>query len=126
MYISSFYRKKSMIKRMIVIALMLTLVLLYGCSSTITVDYENEESFEAALNEGQDLEGKTVKFVVRQIEPQSAFGYNIIAGEHLNFVSSRNPNVSVGDIVTVKVTEVRSLLGSWILEYKKLDVQKAK
>ncbi len=126
MYISSFYSKKSMIKRMIVIALMLTLVLLYGCSSTITVDYENEESFEAALNEGQDLEGKTVKFVVRQIKPQSAFGYNIIAGEHLNFVSSRNPNVSVGDIVTVKVTEVRSLLGSWILEYKKIDVQKAK
>ena len=84
------------------------------------VDYEREEDFEAALNAGEDLTGKTVTFTVLEVHPSSAFGYNLYAGEHLNFVSSKNPGVKQGDTITVKVKEVNSILGSWIISYTKV------
>jgi len=83
----------------------------------VSIDYTDITKFEADLNGGKSMEGKTVSFVVSDIKPQSAFGYNLITGEHLNFVSTSNPNVKVGDTVRVKVTEVSSMLGSWIIKY---------
>ena len=53
--------------------------------------------------------------------PNTALGYNVQAGEHLNFISSTNPNVKVGDIMTVKVDTVVSLLGTWLIRYEKLS-----
>lgn len=88
-----------------------------GCSSE-EPDYTTEE-FEAALNEGENLEGKTVSVKVDELVPDSAFGYNIQAGEHLNFVSSKNPDVEEGDNIVVKVEEVDSMMGSYLIEYKK-------
>ncbi len=84
----------------------------------IKVDFENAEAFETALNAGDDLTGKVVTFTVNELVPDSAFGYNLQAGEHLNFCSSKNPGVKAGETVTVKVTEVSSVLGSYIIEYK--------
>ncbi len=55
------------------------------------------------------------------MKPDSAFGYNIWAGEHLNFVSSKNPDVKEGDIVVVKTTTIESNLGSWIIKYERVD-----
>ncbi len=52
--------------------------------------------------------------------PESAFGYNMTTGEHLNFCSSENPGVKAGDTVTVKVTKVQSVLKSWIISYEKV------
>ena len=80
-------------------------------------DYNDINEFESDLNEGKSMEGKVVSFVVDDIKPQSAFGYNLITGEHLNFVSTSNPNVKVGDTVIVKVTEVSSMLGAWSMRY---------
>ena len=82
-----------------------------------STDYNDITQFEADLNSGKSMEGKIVSFVVNDIKPQSAFGYNLITGEHLNFVSESNPNVKVGDTVRVKVTEVSTTLGSWIIKY---------
>ena len=90
-----------------------------ACGSS-KVDYEKVEDFEAALNTGEDLTGKTVTFTVKDFRPDSAFGYNLIAGEHLNFCSGKNPGVKTGDTITVKVKEVTSLLGSWIISYTKV------
>lgn len=89
----------------------------------ITLDYDNEESFENDLNAGMNLEGKTVRFIVGELHPDSTFGYNIWSGEHLNFVSSKNPDVKVGDVVTAKITSIKNVLGSWIIDYEKLSVQ---
>lgn len=93
-----------------------------GCSEEVAVDYANAESFEAALNNGEDLDGKVVTFLAGEVQPQSAYGYDIWAGEHLNFVSENNPNVDKGDVVTVRITEIKSVLGSWIISYEKLSV----
>ncbi len=88
--------------------------------SEAKVDYEDVASFEADLNGGADLTGKTVKVSVDNLETQSAYGYNIWSGEHLNFVSVENPNVTVGEIIPVKIKSVENVLGSWIIEYEKL------
>ncbi len=90
----------------------------------ISLDYEDVSVFEEELNSGADLTGKTVKFIVNNLIPDSAFGYNMQTGEHLNFCSSENPNASVGDTVIVKVKGVESILGSYIIAYNMLSVSK--
>lgn len=106
-------------KLSIILILALALVLmLAGCGEEPTPDYADAASFEAALNTGLDLTGKTVQFTVTAFVPNSTFGYNMQAGEHLNFCSSSNPKVSAGDTVIVEVTEVSNVLGSYIISYK--------
>ncbi len=83
-------------------------------------DYDDAETFEAALNAGKNVTGKTVRFKVNGLNPNSAFGYNMYAGEHLNFCSPGNPCRKKGDTVQVKVTRVISFLGSYIIYYTNL------
>lgn len=95
-------------------------------TEAIVVDYVEEASFEAALNRGESLVGKTVSFTAGEIHPDSAFGYNVWAGEHLNFVSAENPNVKPGDTVIAKVEKAENVLGSWIIYYNKLASSEGK
>ena len=106
-------------KKMLSISLAIILVclLVAGCGNK-EADYPNVADFEAALNNGEDLTGKTVTFTVTEFVPDSAFGYNLQTGEHLNFCSSKNPGVKKGDTITVKVVSVKSVLTSYIIEYK--------
>ena len=106
-------------KKFIAVVLVVSLlaVCLTACGGSASVDYEDAASFEAALNNGEDLTGKTVKITVNKFVPDSAFGYNIQTGEHLNFCSSKNPGVKEGDTVTVKATEITSMLGSYIITF---------
>ncbi|MBO6242316.1 MAG: hypothetical protein J6O61_16050 [Butyrivibrio sp.] len=107
--------------RSIASMLMIAMLMLTGCGSASTVlDYGDAESFEAALNAGENLEGKTVRFYASELHPDSAMGYNVWAGEHLNFISSRNPDIKEGDIVDVKATEITSTMGSWFIKYEKI------
>ena len=85
------------------------------------IDYGDAESFEAALNEGKNLEGKVVRFVAGEFHLDSKLGYNVWVGEHLNFVSSRNPDIQDGDTVTVRTTTVENMMGSWVINYEKVD-----
>ena len=87
----------------------------------VMIDYGDAESFEAALNEGKNLEGKVVRFVAGEFHPDSKLGYNVWAGEHLNFVSSRNPDIQEGDTVTVRTTTVENMMGSWVINYEKVE-----
>ncbi|MFD0825876.1 hypothetical protein ACT8ZR_09375 [Neobacillus sp. M.A.Huq-85] len=111
-----------MYKKMIVLlsCFVMFAFLLAGCSTnkTVKADYTTEK-FETALNKGDNLEGKTVSVKVEKLVPNSAFGYNIEAGKHLNFVSSDNPNVKKGDTVILKVTKVESVVGSYVISYEK-------
>lgn len=61
-----------------------------------------------------------MRIKVKEFHPESKLGYNIWAGEHLNFISSDNPDVKEGDSITIKVTKVEKMLGSWIIKYKKI------
>ena len=85
------------------------------------VDYGDAAAFEEALNRGDNLENKTLMFTVTELHPDSALGFNVCGGEHLNFISSRDPDLKVGDTAGVKATEITSMLGSWIIKYEKID-----
>ena len=108
-----------MLKKLFVLCVAVCMFLT-ACGGEVEADYKNAADFEKALNEGQDLKGKTVTFIVDEVVPDSAFGYNLYAGEHLNFCSDKNPRVKAGESITVKVEEVRSFFGSWIISYKKI------
>lgn len=86
-----------------------------------TIDYGDAESFEKALNEGKNLEGKIVRFTAGEIHPDSKLGYDVWAGEHLNFVSTRNPDIQTDDVVTVRAVTIENLLGSWVINYEKVE-----
>ena len=87
----------------------------------VPIDYGNAESFEAALNAGENLEGKVVQFVVKEYHPESQLGYDIWAGEHLNFISADDIDVQENDTITAKVGKVSNLLGSWIINYENVE-----
>ena len=84
----------------------------------IVPDYINEEVYETALENGDYTTGKTVTFTVCDVKPNSMFGYNVCAGKHLNFVAPTNPDVVIGDTLTVRILAVRSVLESWIIDYE--------
>lgn len=109
-------------KKILLVTLTLSLIFLVACGNAgIIANYGDAEAFENALNSGENLEGKVVTFIVDNLETQSVYGYNIWAGEHLNFVSENNPNVNTGEKFNVKVKEVNSVLGSWIIKYETLS-----
>ncbi|WP_404458316.1 hypothetical protein [Oceanobacillus kapialis] len=103
--------------------LMLGLILILAAcgdsasSSSPEPDYTTEE-FEKALNDGEEVTGKTVAVKISDIAPDSAFGFNLQAGEHLNFVSSENPELQAGDEFVAEVEEVENVMGSFIINYK--------
>ncbi|KLI76086.1 MULTISPECIES: hypothetical protein [Lacticaseibacillus] len=103
-----------------VIAVLSILFTLTACGSAAPKPDYTEAKAESALNAGKDLKGKTVQFKVKKIEPNSAFGFNLEAGKHLNFVSEENPKVKKGHTVIVKVKKAASTLGSWVITYTDL------
>ena len=105
-------------KLSMVLAVLVMSVAMVGCSGGYVADYTTEE-FEQALINGEDVTGKRVVVKVKRFEPQSAFGFNMIAGENLNFVSAENPNVQEGDEIVVTVDRVASMMGSFIITYTK-------
>ena len=88
---------------------------------SVHLDYGDEEAFEAALNSGDDLNGKTVSIIAQELHPESIYGYNIWAGIHLNFVSPDDPNVQVGDVLTVRITNAELVDQSWIISYEMVE-----
>lgn len=108
-------------KKVSIVLLIAFVMILSACGTKVSIDYGDAESFEAALNAGENLEGKVVQFVAGELHPDSISGYDIWAGEHLNFISSRHPSVKEGDVVVVRATEINSALGSWLINYEKVD-----
>lgn len=113
---------KKMIKVVATMFIVLGLVFVVTACGQKKADY-TARTAEAALNSGKNIEGKTVKFKVQKLEPNSTFGYNMETGKHLNFVSNSNPNVKKGDTVFLKVKKVSSTLGSYVITYSDLSKQ---
>ena len=99
----------------VIISILLSLVISY---SPRKIDYGDAESFEQALNDGEDCVGMVVKVKIKDVKPNSFFGFNLWSGEHLNFLSNSNPGVGKGEYLTAKITKVDSMMGSWMIRYK--------
>jgi hypothetical protein len=89
----------------------------------LSIDYVDAASFEKALNDGEKVNGKIVQFDVVAYKPDSALGIDCWSGEHLNFISEYELDVSVGDIIVGYVTqEASKSLGSWKIPYEVLEI----
>lgn len=84
------------------------------------IKYNTASKIEKALNKGKNLQGKTVRFKVTKFVPNSAFGYNLETGKHLNFVSAKRPKAKKGQTIIVKIKKVTSVLGSYVITYSHL------
>lgn len=113
---------KKVTKIIAIISTIFCLTVIISACGQKKADY-TAKTAESALNSGEDLKGKTVKFKVQKLEPNSAFGYNMETGKHLNFVSNDNPKVKDGDTVIVKVKKITSTMGSYIITYTDLSKQ---
>ncbi|MGX7262422.1 hypothetical protein [Enterococcus crotali] len=103
-----------------ILVALFVVIALVGCGTKeVKPDY-TEAKAEEALNNGEDLEGKTVKIKVLEYVPDGPLGYTIQAGEHLNFISSDNPKIKNGDELVVKIKKVENLMGSFIITYDKV------
>lgn len=98
--------------------MLISLVLVSCGNKKVEADYSTEDA-ETALNNGDDLEGKTVEITVDKYVPDGALGYTIQTGERLNFVSSDNPKVKEGETIIVKVKKTTSTMGSFIMTFDK-------
>lgn len=107
----------------IAVVFVICILVFASCGST-KIDYTTAEDLESALNAGEDASGKTVSAVIKEVVTNSAFGYNLQSGEHLNFCSDDDPKVSAGDTITVKIKSVKSTLGSYIISYELIDIAK--
>lgn len=103
-----------------IVAIIIMMAVLTACGMSVPIDFADAESFEAALNAGENLEGKVVQFTAGEFHPDSAFGYDVWAGEHLNFISSSHPDIAQGDMVVVKAKKIENVLGSWMITYDKV------
>ena len=87
-------------------------------------DYSSGEEFEYALNHGKDTQEEIVRFEVETFRIGNVLGYpNVWGGEHLNFVSSEDPHVREGDIITVRICAARSVGNRWFISYELLNVE---
>lgn len=117
--ITTLTKEGEILKKIVGLLTLATLVfIITGCSGQTKADYTTEEA-ETAINDGKDIEGKTVDVKVDKFIPDGTLGYTIWAGEHLNFISSENPKVKKGDHIIVKVTKVQNITGSYVINYEK-------
>ena len=94
-------------------------------TDSMKIDFDNAESFETALNEGEAVKNKIIKFDVAEYKPDSAMGINCWSGEHLNFISDEELDVNKGDIVIGQITDEPSKsFGSWEIHYEVLNIEK--
>lgn len=92
-------------------------------SSNLKIDYVDAKSFEKALNDGVKVTGKIVQFDVVEYKPDSILGINCWSGEHLNFISEDELNVSKGSIIIGRIKkEPINTLGSWEIHYEVLSI----
>ena len=95
-------------------------------NSNCVVDFKDEAVFEKALNDGENVVGKTVTFTVQEIHPGTAWGVNLWAGEHLNFYSEEEVGIEGGDKITVLVTFSQRSDNSYLLKYVLLEKEGGK
>lgn len=82
--------------------------------------YSSAEEFEKALDEGIDVDGAIVDFVLKDYKYSETENDNIYkAGKHLNFISDSKPIVEVGQKMTVRVVST-SLINDiyWVIRFE--------
>ena len=112
-------------KKIICIVLLIALACtaLVACGKNIPeADYKSAEELESAIRNGADVDGKIVTFTVENYMANApmGLGHCLEAGNQLKFCSDDKPNADEGDTITVEITSVINMLGTYIIEYEML------
>ena len=95
-------------------------------TTEIQVDFVDAESFEAALNDSQDVVNKTVRFCVSEYKSNKKERSSYYAGEKLRFISEVKIDVDPGDYIIGCVTKKPSKLFTvWQIPFEVIDVEEA-
>ncbi len=92
----------------------------------IQIDFVDAESFEAALNDSQDVVNKTVRFCVSEYKSSRKERSSYYAGDKLRFISEVNIDVEPGDYIVGCVTKKPSKLFTvWQIPFEVIEVEEA-
>ena len=103
-------------KRKIILAIIIMMLFITGCSKTeiikdtitrekeIILDYSSSISFEKALNNKESVNGKKVKLLINKIEENEG-KYIASAGDKLCFIFDNSSTVKVNDYIVFKITK---------------------
>ncbi|RZI49354.1 hypothetical protein [Lactococcus kimchii] len=83
-------------------------------------DYPSVETFQKALDDNENLTGKTVRFKVTDVSAASGF-YSVRAGDDIAFYISKTDikGIQKGDTVTIKVkSKAADVLGIYLMNGK--------
>lgn len=95
-------------------------------TTEIQVDFVDAESFEAALNDSQDVVNKTVRFCVSEYKSSRKERSSYYAGDKLRFISEVNIDVEPGDYIVGYVTKKPSKLFTvWQIPFEVIEVEEA-
>ena len=111
-------------KKLRVLMMLVTLIACLGlcaCTRESMKSYPDAETFETALNQGENTIGDEVTFTATEINPDSRFGYCVRAGKHLNFSMKEKDGITEGDTVTVRVRNVEKYGPSWVINQDTYD-----
>lgn len=96
-------------------------------TTEIQINFVDAESFEAALNDSQDVVNKTVRFCVSEYKSNKKERSSYYAGEKLRFISEVKIDVDPGDYIIGCVTKKPSKLFTvWQIPFEVIDVEEAK
>lgn len=114
-------------KKLVYLVLVLGLIVIAGCQQQATVKptYQTANQVQTALNQNKQLKGKTVQVKVKSVSTNGNYGYVIKANDddqQLRFVSKNRPKVKTGQTITLKITSVEGILGTYIIHYRNLQL----
>lgn len=97
-----------------VVTLVVTMVLTWGVYQLVGPDYTEEQLIEA-LNNNNDVTGKTVKFEIKSIDENVMTGWTMTSEHDVLFINGAPTDDEVGDTVTVEVQDTGLAFGTWIV-----------
>lgn len=100
-----------------VVTLVVTMVLTWGVYQIFGPDYTEEQLIEA-LNNNDDVTGKTVKFEIKSIDENDMTGWTMTSEHDVLFINGAPTDDEVGDTIIVEVENSGLAFGTWIVTTK--------
>ena len=133
-------------KKISLLCLIATILMLSGCYSenkdvtttnnnkqeqtavkTIVVDYSSSKSFAKALNNNEEVDGKIVRFLVKEYDVKSSLGMEIKAGDNLSFITKKDLELVPGDCLFVTINgEPKKENDRWVIDFTLIKIKKNK
>jgi len=107
-----------MTRKNFIISAIIGMLLGAGLFLILKPDYTSDELY-FALESGEKVIGKTVKFTAEEIEDNAVMTQTITSENGLVFYNGAYDQVQAGDSVTIEIEDYTNLFGIWLIKYSK-------